>query len=89
MDTTDPVVIVGAGCKLPSGISSIDELAQALHEGRDCITEVPADRWDVDAFYDSDPLTPGRTYVRHGGFMSGVDEFDAGFSGTRGYIRAT
>ena len=78
---TDPLAIVGIGCWLPGDISSVQELQEALAEGRDCVTEVPEDRWTKHGYYDPDPLAPGKTYVQHGGFVSHVDKFDAGFFG--------
>jgi acyl transferase domain-containing protein/acyl carrier protein len=52
-----------------------------LESGVDAITEVPAERWDVRAFYDPDSSRPGKTYSRWGGFVEGIDRFDPHFFG--------
>ncbi|SEM07251.1 Acyl transferase domain-containing protein [Stigmatella aurantiaca] len=79
----EPIAIVGAGCRFPGGVSSLDSYRQLLREGRDAIIEVPKDRWDIDRWYHPDPDVAGKMYTRSGGFLQGpgVAEFDAGFFG--------
>ncbi len=75
------IAIVGIGCRFPGEIGSSRQFWEFLKEGRDAIREVPPDRWNVDALYSPDPQAPGRTYARHGGFLSGIEQFDADFFG--------
>ena len=75
----EPIAIVGMACRLPGGISSPRGLWRALEQGLDLITEVPAERWDIDAWYDADPDMPGRMNTRWGGFIDNIDRIDATF----------
>lgn len=77
--TEDPIAIIGLAGRYPQG-ESLDAFWQALRDGRDCITEIPADRWDHSRFY-SDRKEAGKTRSRWGGFLNGVDRFDARFFG--------
>ena len=77
----EPISLIGVGCRLPGKITNTEGLLTALREGRDLITEIPADRWNLEAYYDPDPLTPGKSYVRKGGFIEDINTFDAGFFG--------
>ena len=78
---TEPIAIVGMACRFPGGATSPETFWRLLREGVDAITEVPPERWDVDAYYDPDPEAPGKTYSRHGGFLKGVELFDPHFFG--------
>jgi acyl transferase domain-containing protein/thioesterase domain-containing protein/SAM-dependent methyltransferase/acyl carrier protein len=65
-------------CRFP-GASCPDSFWRLLAEGRDAITEVPADRWNVDEFYVPETGTPGKMNTRWGGFIDKIDRFDAEF----------
>jgi acyl transferase domain-containing protein len=52
-----------------------------LREGGNSVGEIPPDRFDVGRVFDPRPGRPGRIYSRHGGFLDGVDRFDADFFG--------
>ena len=72
--------IVGYALRVP-GAADADEFWEVLREGRDAISEVPPDRWDVDEYYDPDPDAPGKIVSRRAGFIDDVTGFDASFFG--------
>jgi polyketide synthase 5 len=76
-----PVAVIGMACRLPGGIDSPERLWEALLRGDDLVTEVPADRWDVDEYYDPEPGVPGRSVCKWGGFLDDVAGFDPEFFG--------
>ncbi|NER24034.1 MAG: SDR family NAD(P)-dependent oxidoreductase, partial [Symploca sp. SIO1C2] len=76
---TEPIAIIGVGCRFPGGIDNPQAFWRLLHDGVDTITEVPKNRWDIDAYYDPDPDTNGKIYTRDGGFLTEVDTFDSQF----------
>ncbi|PAJ81434.1 non-ribosomal peptide synthetase [Burkholderia ubonensis] len=75
----EPIAIVGMSCRFPGAAHDLDAYWQLLNDGVDAISEVPRERWDIDAYYDPDPEAPGRMYCRFGGFLDGVDQFDPAF----------
>lgn len=77
----DHVAVVGIGCRFPGGANSPERYWRLLCDGTDAITEVPRDRFDLAEVYDADPGTPGKIYARWGGFVDGIDAFDAEFFG--------
>jgi acyl transferase domain-containing protein len=75
----EPLAVIGMSCRFPGGASSPEEFWELLASGRDGFVEVPPDRWNIAAFYDPDPSTPGKMHVRRGGFIADVDRFAADF----------
>jgi amino acid adenylation domain-containing protein len=77
----EPIAIVGIGCRFPGGANTPDAFWELLRDGVDAVREMPAGRWNAEAFYHPDPDAPGKTYVRHGAFLDDVRGFDAEFFG--------
>ena len=77
--STEPIAIVGIGCRFPGGVHDPESFWRLLSGGVDAIGEVPSDRWDADAYYDPDPQAAGKITTKQGGFLDEVDRFDAGF----------
>jgi len=69
------IAIIGMSGRYP-GADHIWDLWHNLANGVNSIAEVPRERWDIDAYYDPAPGTPGKSYCKWGGFLRGVDQFD-------------
>lgn len=76
-----PVAIVGIGCRFPGGANDPESFWQLLNSGNDPISRLPEGRFDVDRFIDPTPGTPGKLVTADGGFLEGIDQFDAAFFG--------
>jgi polyketide synthase 12/myxalamid-type polyketide synthase MxaB len=72
----EPIAIIGMACRFPGGATTPAAFWDLLAAGTDAVTEVPAERWDVDAFYDPEPGTAGKMYTRYGAFLQHIDQFD-------------
>lgn len=72
------IAIIGVSGRYPLA-KNIGEFWDNLKSGRDCITEIPRDRWDNGLFFDQNKEKPGKTYSKWGGFIEDVDKFDALF----------
>lgn len=78
----EPLAIVGMGCRYPGGSTNPEAFWKMLSTGLDAICEVPPERWNIDRYYSSDVGTPGKMYVKEGGFLKEpIDRFDAAFFG--------
>jgi acyl transferase domain-containing protein/NAD(P)-dependent dehydrogenase (short-subunit alcohol dehydrogenase family) len=62
------IAIVGAGAIMPDA-PNVAAFWNNVKTGRNCISEVPADRWDPALYYDADHGAPDKTYSKIGGWV--------------------
>ncbi|NEO95911.1 MAG: beta-ketoacyl synthase, partial [Moorea sp. SIO3G5] len=60
---TEPIAIIGIGCRFPGGVDSPETYWKFLKEAKDVRREIPQERWDIERYYDSTPDIPGKIYV--------------------------
>ena len=75
------IAIIGIGCRFPGGVNDTESFWRLLAEGKDVVSDVPADRWNVERFYDAEPGIAGKSVAKRGGFITGLDQFDPQFFG--------
>ncbi|MBN3526391.1 SDR family NAD(P)-dependent oxidoreductase [Paenibacillus apiarius] len=76
-----PIAIIGMSGRFPQA-NNLDEYWDNLKSGRDCITEIPQERWALDGFYVNDvrkALEQKKSYSKWGGFIDGFADFDPRF----------
>lgn len=71
----EDIAIIGLAGRYPDA-QNIYEFWEVLKEGKDCISEIPKDRWDYNLYFSEDKNAKDKTYTKWGGFIDGVDEFD-------------
>ncbi|WP_030547342.1 SDR family NAD(P)-dependent oxidoreductase [Streptomyces albus] len=74
------VAVIGMSGRYPEA-EDLGRYWENLRAARSSVTEVPADRWDIDTHYDPRPRRPGRTDCKWLGALSDVDAFDPAFFG--------
>ena len=77
----EPVAVVSMACRFPHTSDTPEKFWQSLIRKDDLVGEIPADRWDLDAFYDEDPEVPGKMYARKGVFLENLSMMDPEFFG--------
>ncbi|MGW6793687.1 SDR family NAD(P)-dependent oxidoreductase [Streptomyces chartreusis] len=74
----EPIAVIGMSGRYPQA-ENLDEFWANLRDGRDCISEIPADRWPLAGFYEPDrakAIASGLSYSKWGGFLDGFANFD-------------
>ncbi|HML90355.1 MAG TPA: SDR family NAD(P)-dependent oxidoreductase [Methylomusa anaerophila] len=77
-ESREPIAIIGISGRYPQA-GTLREYWENLQNGRDCITEIPNERWPLEGFYLPDSQAApaqGRSYSKWGGFVTGFAEFD-------------
>ncbi|MFI8931748.1 SDR family NAD(P)-dependent oxidoreductase [Streptomyces sp. NPDC053474] len=74
-DSALDIAVIGLSGRYPEA-RDVREFWENLRAGRDCVVEVPEDRWDWREYYEQDRTVPGRHYSKWGGFIGEVDRFD-------------
>ncbi len=78
---SEPIAIVSMACRFPRRSNTPEAFWQSLIDKTDQVSEIPDDRWDMDAFHDDDPNVPGKMYARSGAFLDNIDLMDPEFFG--------
>src|SRR3546814_17665974 len=74
----EPIAIIGISGRYPQA-ETLDAFWENLPSGRDCIREIPEDRWAAADFFEADPnqaVASGRSYSKWGGCLDGSADFD-------------
>ncbi|KAA1239618.1 type I polyketide synthase, partial [Aquimarina sp. RZ0] len=69
------IAIIGISGRYP-GAATLEDFWENLKQGKDCITEIPIERWDADQLYDPEKGKVGKIASKWGGFIDDVDKFD-------------
>ena len=62
---------------------NIADVIGKFTEEKDCISEIPKDRWDWEAIYGDPQTEENKSDIKWGGFIEKVFEFDPLFLGFR------
>lgn len=79
-EQNEPIAVIGMGCRFPGGCNTPDEYWEFLKNGGDGAIDIPADRWNIDDYYDPVPGKTNKMYVRKSNFLTrDISQFDAKF----------
>ncbi|MBU6400793.1 MAG: SDR family NAD(P)-dependent oxidoreductase, partial [Verrucomicrobia bacterium] len=74
----EPIAVVGMSGVFP-GASNVDEFWENLRTGRDCVSEIPPERWDWREIFGDAENDSSKSDSKWGGFIRDFDKFDAAF----------
>ncbi|HEU4887433.1 MAG TPA: SDR family NAD(P)-dependent oxidoreductase [Thermoanaerobaculia bacterium] len=71
----EPIAVIGMAGQFPQA-DNVDEFWQNIAQGRNCITQVPSARWDVNAYYQPGEPAAGKSSSQWAGALEHYDRFD-------------
>jgi polyketide synthase PksL len=72
---TDAIAIIGVSGRYPES-EDLEHFWGNLVSGKDCIIEIPAERWDYRPYYQPEKGLAGKICSKWGGFIKAADKFD-------------
>ncbi|MDR2456240.1 MAG: hypothetical protein LBE49_06580, partial [Deltaproteobacteria bacterium] len=66
------VAVIGLGAIFPGEEPGVAGYWRLVRQGRDAISDIPADHFLVDDYYDPDPKARDKTYAKRGSFIPKV-----------------
>ncbi|NEW09012.1 SDR family NAD(P)-dependent oxidoreductase [Paenibacillus sp. SYP-B3998] len=72
---SEPIAIIGISGRFPQA-DTVESLWNNLKDRKECITEVPKDRWDWREYYGDSHNEIGKSNSKWGGFLTNIDRFD-------------
>src|ERR1041385_7657692 len=72
---SNSIAVIGMAGQFPQA-RNLDEFWRNIAEGRDCISQVPPSRWNVDAYYQAGDAVEGKTNSQWLGALEEYDLFD-------------
>lgn len=72
------IAVVGMACRFPGAVG-YDSFWENLIQGRNSISEIPPERWDLEKFYSSNSNDTGKTSSKWCGLVEGAYDFDHSF----------
>ena len=71
----EDIAIIGISGRYPQA-NDLITFWKNLQAGKDCIEDIPKNRWNYEKYFDPDKEKTGKSYSKWGGFIEGVDQFD-------------
>ena len=74
VDASTEMAIIGIAGRYPKS-KNLQKFWKNLKAGKNCISEIPKERWDIGQYFNADKTVKHSTYSKFGGFISDVDQF--------------